>query len=151
MNNKLIFISIISLILLLIISIILFNYSKPLRNEEIIKADIEAMLFSESLTGNFKVKELEELLTFKNDIDSNIDYYCEIIQKIEDNNKNLVRIKIESNKGYYMYEIKNNQIKKLYQPNLRHQLAEDKIDIVYNCEQEMANKYKQEIKKLIIK
>ena len=149
MNNKLIFISTISLILLTIISITLFNYSTPLKIEKIREADIEAMLFSESLTGKFKVKDAEKVMLFKNDIDLNIDYYCESTEATKINNKNIIRLKIESNKGYYMYEITNNLIKKIYQPNLRHQLAEDEIDIVYNCEKEIIEKYKEELKKLI--
>lgn len=149
MNNKLIFISIISFILLTIISITLFNYSTPLKIEKIREADIEAMLFAESLTGKFKVKEAEKVMLFKNDIDLNIDYYCEPTEPTESNNKNTIRLKIESNKGYYMYEVTNNLIKKLYQPNLRHQLAKEGIDIVYACEKETIEKYKEKLKKLI--
>lgn len=149
MNNKLIFISIISFILLTVISITLFNYSQPLKIEKIREADIEAMLFTESLTGKFKVKDAEKVILFKNDIDLNIDYYCELTEPSESNNKNIIRLKIESNKGYYMYEITNNLIRKLYQPNLRHQLAEEEIDIVYTCEKETIEKYKEELKNLI--
>lgn len=149
MNNKLIFISIIFFILLIIILITLFNYSQPLKTEEIRESDIEAMLFEESLTGRFKVKDAEKVMLFKNDIELNIDYYCESTKLLENKNKNTIRLKIESNKGYYMYEITNNLIRKLYQPNLRHQLAEEEIDIVYTCEKETIEKYKEELKNLI--
>ena len=151
MNNKHFFIStiiIVSLISILWITITLFTPNKS--NKVINSAKIQSMLLKESFTGEFEIKNFENVKTFEEDFKLEIPVYCKETNKTNLNKRNFIKLQISSNKGIEIYHIDNSKglIKKIYQPNISNKLAESYNENYYSCEKNIIKEYKEKIKNL---
>jgi hypothetical protein len=139
-------------IIVLILLIKTVNYVIEAKEPDVIqRGSLEAMLsISEEYNVNTKLTHKEDLISIQENLSETLINNCTLEEENEFNENEFFKLKLTTNKGFYIYNIfpEQNIIFEAYQPDIIYSVVNSNYSDQYTCPEKFIIEYKEKFKKL---